>query len=291
MLPTHDELHKQNVRYSRQMLTWVVCTVLSALGGQFIGLGAIKVAQLQLTPFAWVMMGPLCFILSTPMIIYCFWRLRRVERPLANWKCSFCEASLANDMGIVIATSHCPYCGRWVALPFANEPIQAVAVEEPETETDRSNDEQQKPVAVSSAVVRLGDVTDINSLPTVEAFAKETSLINQRTTKRVLVTIGGFLFLCAASAIYLVLILPPDNQPPPKPTSRLEVVPGAALFFAGVVWFFVGAISIDRFTKKQSAIVDCPYCHKSLHRGLVIASRHCPHCGRQVLRLPDEALV
>lgn len=69
------------------------------------------------------------------------------------------------------------------------------------------------------------------------------------------------------------------------------VWPMLFLFAAAFVLLFVGVTRADRAIK-QRTVLHCDHCRGALHteamKEIVIASRHCPTCGRQVLRAADN---
>jgi hypothetical protein len=83
------------------------------------------------------------------------------------------------------------------------------------------------------------------------------------------------------------LLVPPDSPPGQTITGWI----GGACFVTCVVVLIGGVMVLDRRFKRP-AILKCRHCQGSLIEPgswIVIASRHCPHCGRRVLAEPDDA--
>jgi len=165
--------------------------------------------------------------------------------------CCYCRHPRLNE-ALAIATEHCETCGRH--LPFYR-PLHGKYETIP---TPATTDDRNRPAASAF----IGDV--------VAYFRYLQRVILWPTTG---IGTGCVLLL-------LALILTSAEQQALRSTIALLLVlvgllPTLYLIIAWACW-------------RRPALLTCPHCNRFLValRSIVIASRHCPHCGCRLLREP-----
>ena len=119
-------------------------------------------------------------------------------------------------------------------------------------------------------------------LPTIDEFRSDHERCSRRIARTFFISIGGMfafvLLSLGASELFEAEIGP----------TLSKFLPGG-LFAIGVPFMLFGFWWADQHHKKFPNLC-CRHCGKSLVQssGIVIASRNCPHCGRQVVAAPDE---
>ena len=120
-------------------------------------------------------------------------------------------------------------------------------------------------------------------LPTIDEFRADHDQCSQRTLRTLVASIGSLL-------VFLLLGIAARNVSSayvgPVATEFLPV----ACVLVGIPLMLFGFWRADQHQKKFPNL-RCRHCAKPLMQSarIVIASRNCPHCGRQVLTPPSDA--